>query len=66
MKACVAAHAHWLEDEKACTRTRGATSFILGSFLARKHWIQSHMPRKGCGTVAKPEQVYTQSGGRHS
>lgn len=49
-----------VEDEKACTVRSGAIGFV------RVGWVHSHMPRKGCGTMAKPEQVYTQTSGRQS
>lgn len=47
-------HTVHVEDEKTRTMRRGAAaSFVLGSSMARKGWVQNHVPRKGCGTTVK-------------
>lgn len=47
-------HTVQVEDEKAHAMRRGAAaSFVLGSSMTRKVWVQNHVLRKGCGTMVK-------------
>lgn len=47
-------HTIQVEEEKAYAMRRGAAaSFVLGSSMTRKVWVQNHVLRKGCGTMVK-------------